>query len=194
MRQHVEGKHLTKVWQARNRTGLHIIISGLFGYLRLMAKWLLILSVFIGNIGCQSETATDSPKSGTIVPTKGSAVPLIFLQKEMTILNIENPISIRDTALFRSLPPGVYPIHSDTILFGKPSSNWISSGITRWPSTGRIALAETIITDKPLLTHKIGIFPQKPRKDGYLPGCFSCPDWITKQYGGLAIFWEKYSK
>ena len=159
-----------------------------------MAKWLFTLSVFFGIIGCQSETTTDSPKSGTIVPTKGSAVPLIFLQKEGAILNIEHLISIRDTALFRSLPPGVYPIQSDTIIFGKPPSNWISSGITRWPSTGRIALAETIFTDKPILTHKIGIFPQKPRKDGYLPGCFSCPNWITQQYGALAIFWEKYSK
>ena len=159
-----------------------------------MAKWLLILSVFFGIIGCQSETTPDSPKSGTIVPTKRAAVPLIFLQKEVAILNIEHSASIRDTTLFQSLPPGVYPIQSDSILFGKPPSDWISSGITRWPTLGRIALAETIITDKPILTHKIGIFPQKPKSDGYLPGCFGCPDWITQQYGALAIFWEKFSK
>jgi len=110
----------------------------------------------------------------------------------VVILNIENPIAVLDTVLFRSLPPGVYPIQSDSIIFGKPPSDWISSGITQWPSTGRIALSATIISDKPLLTHKIGIFPQKPSIDGYLPGCFGCPDWITHQYGALAVFWRNF--
>lgn len=157
-----------------------------------MVKWTLFLSVFIGILSCQSETTTESPKSGTIVPAKRTSVPLIFLQKEMVILNIENPLSILDTSLFRSLPPGVYPIQSDSIIFGKPPTNWISSGTIRWPKMGRIALAETIISDKELLCDKIGIFPQKPSIDGYLPGCFSCPDWMTRQYGALAISWRNF--
>jgi len=157
-----------------------------------MAKWLLMLVVFFGIIGCQSDATTDSPKSGTKVPTKRAVVPLIFLQKEVVILNIENQFSIRDTVLFRSLPPGVYPIQSDTILFGKPPIKWVSSGIIQWPKMGQIALKETIISDKPLLTDKIGIFPQKPSIDGYLPGCFSCPYWMTRQYGALAIFWRSF--
>jgi len=165
-----------------------------------MAKWILWLGLIFGITGCQSEIThkDDSlevlfpPESGTVVPPSRATVPLVFLLKEMEILNGKANLSVRDTALFRSLPPGVYAVQSDSIVFGIAPGVWISSGITRWPATERIALAELIILDNPLFSDKIGIFPQQPGSDGYVPGCFSCPQWMVQRYGALAVFWEKY--
>jgi len=70
---------------------------------------------------------------------------------------------------------------------------WISSGITRWPRREKISLTDLIISDNPLNINEMAIFPQIPGKNGYLPGCFGCPDWMTRQYGALLIFWEKHS-
>ncbi len=166
-----------------------------------MAKWIIWLGFILGIMSCQSETSTNSPKnttlppiSGTVVPPSRATVPLIFFLKEEEISNTQDQISIKDPLLFRSLPAGVYPIQGDTIIFGAPPTKWISSGITRWPTDGRVALANLIISDNPLFSDQIGIFPQKPGKDGYLPGCFSCPEWMGQKYGALPVFWEKFLK
>lgn len=165
-----------------------------------MVKWIFGLFLLFGLISCQSDTTTDAPdislppESGTVASSSKTTVPLIFFQKEIEILNSRDRLSIGDSSLFRSLPPGVYPIESDTILFEELPKQWISSGITRWPRTGKVALADFIISDTPIFTNEIAIFPQKPAKNGYLPGCFGCPDWIARQYGALAIFWEKNQK
>jgi len=164
-----------------------------------MSKWILWLVFFFGMMSCQSETKSDSSKillpseSGTAALPSQVAVPLIFFLKEMKVHSLGNKISLRDNGLFRSLPPGVYPIESDTIVFGKAPKKWISSGISRWPTTGKVALADFIILDNSLITSEIAIFPQKPSKNGYLPGCFGCPDWMAPQYATLLIFWEKHS-
>ncbi len=170
-------------------------------YLRCMAKWILWLGFLLGIMSCQSETTTNSPqntslppKSGTTAPPSRAAVPLIFFLKEAEISNNSSQHSIKNPLLFHSLPAGVYSIQGDSIVFGAPPMEWISSGSTRWPLDGRVALADLIISDNPLFSDQIGIFPQKPGKDGYLPGCFSCPRWMNQKYGELAVFWEKFRK
>ncbi len=166
-----------------------------------MAKWILWLGILLACFSCQPEIPTGNQEvsdkiiSGTVdAPTKDSAtVPLIFLLKELKIKG-SNQLSIRDTALFRSLPAGVYEVKADTILFGQSLTEWIGSGITRWPRTSRVALADFIISDQPLFYDKVGIFPQQPGEDGYLPGCFSCPEWMVKKYGALLVVWEEYGR
>ncbi len=164
-----------------------------------MAKWILWIGILLAGFSCRTEIRTDNNReiadkteSGTVdvLERDNAAVPLIFLLKELKIKG-SNQLSIRDTALFTSLPAGVYEVKTDTILFGKSPTEWISSGITRWPPTGRIALADFIISDQPLFCDKVGIFPQQPGEDGYLPGCFGCPGWMAGQYGALLVFWEQ---
>ncbi len=164
-------------------------------------KWIIWLGFLLGMMSCQSETATNLPKdtslpseSGTVAPPSRAAVPLIFFLKEVEISSHQPQISIKDPILFRSLPAGVYSIQADSIVFGVSPTKWISSGITRWPLDGRVALADLIISDNPLFSNQIGIFPQQPGKNGYLPGCFSCPEWMGQKYGELAVFWEKFLK
>ena len=166
-----------------------------------MAKWILWLGFLLGIMSCQSETTTNLPKdttlpleSGTTVPPSRAAVPLIFFLKETEILNHQSELSVKDPLLFRSLPAGIYSIQGDSIVFGAPPTKWISSGSMRWPLDGRIALADLIISDNLLFIDQIGIFPQKPGKDGYLPGCFSCPPWMNQKYGELVVFWKKFLK
>ena|GEM_PF-2237299 len=164
-----------------------------------MAKWILWIGILAACYSCQPEMPTgskeisDKAESGMVgPPTKDSAtVPLIFLLEELEIKG-SNQFSIRDTALFKSLPAGVYEVKADTILIGSGPTEWISSGVTRWPPTGRVALADFIISDKPLFSAKIGIFPQQPGEDRYLPGCISCPNWMVERYGALLVFWEKH--
>ena len=173
----------------------------IFVYLRFMTKWIIWIGILSVCFGCQSEIPADNKKvsdkikSGTVDhPKKDSVtVPLIFLLEELEIKG-SNSLSIRDTALFRSLPAGVYEVKADTILFGNGPTEWVGSGITHWPARGRVALADFIISDNSLSNTQIGIFPQQPGEDGYLPGCFSCPEWMVERYGALLIFWEKYWK
>lgn len=178
---------------------IQILIPLTFRYLRFMTKWILGIGVLVACFSCQPEIPTGkkevsaTTESGTVDYPKldTAAVPLIFFLKELEIKGLKT-FTIRDTVQFKSLPAGVYQVKADTILFGKLATEWISSGITRWPSTGRVALAELIISDQPLFYDQIGIFPQKPGNGGYLPGCFSCPGWMVEQHGALLVFWEKY--
>lgn len=164
-----------------------------------MAKWAFWIGIVFTCWSCQSDSpkhptaVTSSAPSGTVVfpDQEKAAVPLVFFLKELVIKNCTQCL-IRDTAIFRSLPAGVYEIEADTILFGPSSSEWIGSGVTRWPPTGRIALADFIDLDQGISYDQIGIFPQQPEKNGYLPGCFSCPAWMAGKFGELLAFWEEY--
>jgi len=167
-----------------------------------MKAGLLFLSLIIF-LSCQTERSTPPtetlPDGSTPVDSTPDTLPsstelLVIFKKERTALPSNNQLTINYLSIINSLPPGVYPIQNDTIIYHKTPYHWTSSGQLEWPENGKVALNELFEIKEPITASEIAIFPNRPEMDGKLEPCFACPPWMAEQYGKLMIIWETKKK
>lgn len=167
-----------------------------------MKAWIFLL-LLVTVCSCQSDrsavpdTEVDLPvelEDTTTHMATGSVDWFFIFQKDEKAIYNNNTLEISNLPLLHQLPPGVYSVRSDSIIYGTAPGLWTGSGQLQWPENSAIALSDLFDKTSLINAKQVAIFPNQPGADGKLSPCFACPWWMSRKYGRLAGLWEAQKK